>query len=186
MIIAALIQVFLPFFLEWLEKRFKKVAPKLKKPEDYASPEEGVDDLFSKTLEETHGVIRRLQVRWAWRQARKNAAAVMAGKPFTIDQDEAEEGQMLNAVKSDRRQDVIDKIKEHVYSRFSADYKAAFKSYDRDQDGNINREELTAFLYDAEIGSRLTRSTYVRRIIEELDQDQDGLVSYTEFEEYAT
>lgn len=94
-IIFQLIALLLPYFLEWLESLFQEVAQDLPDPATFGTPEEGVDALFGASmdrLKQRGGTLReRLKLRWAWRVARRNAADVMAARPFAIAQDDAEE-----------------------------------------------------------------------------------------------
>jgi Ca2+-binding EF-hand superfamily protein len=80
-----------------------------------------------------------------------------------------------------KKQEVIDKIARLVSEEFNGDYKAAFNHYDESKDDKISSEELTRLLVDAEIGSRLTRWAYIREIVDELDKDEDGLITWGEF-----
>ena len=69
-----------------------------------------------------------------------------------------------------------------VASRFAGDYKAAFKHYDADKDGGVDKAELGHLLSDAGVGNGLTRGTWASRIIEKLDGSGDGKIEWNEFE----
>lgn len=91
-IIAQILAVLLPIFLEWLESLFKKTEPKLTRdPSSFATPEEGVDYLFGEMRKERIGFIGRIKLRFAHRLARRNAAAVMSGCPFSLTPEEVDE-----------------------------------------------------------------------------------------------
>jgi Ca2+-binding EF-hand superfamily protein len=82
----------------------------------------------------------------------------------------------------EQRQEVDDKVTALVRSRFGGDYRAAFAHYDSDGSGAIDRAELTALLKDAGIGSGLTRWAWAKGILEEMDTDADGGISWAVFE----
>jgi Ca2+-binding EF-hand superfamily protein len=82
----------------------------------------------------------------------------------------------------DKRRELDDKITSLVATRFGGDYHAAFAHYDSDGDGTIDTKELKTLLHDAGIGNGLTRWAWVQGIIQELDADRDGGISWAEFE----
>lgn len=81
----------------------------------------------------------------------------------------------------DQKQEVVAKIARLVAEEFKGDYRLAFSFYDSNQDNRISKDELTRLLVDADIGSRLTRWAYIRGIVDALDTDNDGHISYREF-----
>ena len=56
-----------------------------------------------------------------------------------------------------------------------------FDRYDRDGDGKINKQELGQLLKDIDIGNALTRSAWVRGIIDKLDSNHDNSIAWDEF-----
>lgn len=83
---------------------------------------------------------------------------------------------------SDRRAELIEKIVALVDRDYAGGYFSAFNWYDRDHDGGLNKQELNELLKDAEVGTRLTRWVWVDGILNELDQDRDGRITFQEFE----
>lgn len=79
------------------------------------------------------------------------------------------------------KMELQEKLDRVVTARFGGDYEAAFRHYDTDRDGAINKAELKALLGDAGIASRWTRWAWVNAIIQEVDADGDGQISWPEF-----
>jgi Ca2+-binding EF-hand superfamily protein len=79
-------------------------------------------------------------------------------------------------------QEIDVKVMALVTTRFGGDYQAAFAHYDANGNGTIDRDELKALLKDAGIGSGLTRWAWAKGIIDELDTNADGSISWAEFE----
>jgi hypothetical protein len=79
------------------------------------------------------------------------------------------------------KQELRDKLAALVGARFGGDYEAAFGHYDADRDGAISRDELKALLGDAGVGSSWTRWAWAAGIIDELDANGDGVISWSEF-----
>ena len=73
------------------------------------------------------------------------------------------------------------KIAALVRDNFGGDYRKAFAYYDPDQDG-ISSDELSQLLEEAGVGNVFTRSSWVSGILEKVDVDQNGRVSWVEFE----
>ena len=82
----------------------------------------------------------------------------------------------------DQRREIDEKVTALVRARFGGDYRAAFAHYDADGNGTIDKDELTALLKDAGIGSGLTRWAWAKGIMGEVDADGDGGISWAEFE----
>lgn len=63
-----------------------------------------------------------------------------------------------------------------------------FDSYDKDKNGQLDKNELQAFMLDANILSRSDPANYNRdlvyAIIQDADGDKDGRISYEEFKKY--
>ena len=79
------------------------------------------------------------------------------------------------------KREVEAKVSAMVASRFGGDYRAAFAHFDADGDGAIGKDELTTLLSEAGIGSGLTRWAWAKGILDELDTDGDGAISWAEF-----
>jgi calcium-binding protein CML len=82
----------------------------------------------------------------------------------------------------ENRKELAEKVAALVATRFGGDYRAAFGHYDANGNGVISKDELTALLSDAGIGSGLTRWAWAKGVIGELDADGDGTISWAEFE----
>jgi Ca2+-binding EF-hand superfamily protein len=85
----------------------------------------------------------------------------------------------------EQRQELDDKVTALVRGRFGGDYPAAFRHYDADGDGVIDRAELKTLLVDAGIGNALTRWAWAKGILTALDADGDGGISWAEFQAVA-
>ena len=79
------------------------------------------------------------------------------------------------------KQELREKVAALVAGRFAGSYEAAFGHYDANHDGAISRDELKALLADAGVGSGWTRWAWVAGIIEELDANDDGVITWLEF-----
>lgn len=80
------------------------------------------------------------------------------------------------------RQELEAKVLALVESKFGGDYKKAFGHYDANSDGTISVDELKTLLTDAGIGNMFTRGVWAAGIIAELDANNDGHISWAEFE----
>jgi calcium-binding protein CML len=79
------------------------------------------------------------------------------------------------------KQELRDKVAALVGAKFGGDYAAAFGHYDANRDGVISKNELKVLLADAGVGSGWTRWAWVAGVVEELDADGDGFISWPEF-----
>jgi Ca2+-binding EF-hand superfamily protein len=79
------------------------------------------------------------------------------------------------------KQQLEDRVAALVQAKYGGDYQKAFQHYDSDQDGKIGKDELLTLLQGAGVGNVFTRSTWVAGVIEELDKDGDGRISWAEF-----
>ena len=83
---------------------------------------------------------------------------------------------------AEQKRELDEKVTALVRARFGGDYRAAFNHYDADGNQTIDKDELKALLSDAGIGSGLTRWAWANGIIEAVDKDGDGGISWAEFE----
>jgi Ca2+-binding EF-hand superfamily protein len=79
------------------------------------------------------------------------------------------------------KQELREKVAALVAARFGGDDRAAFAHYDANNDGLISKDELKTMLGEAGVGSSWTRWAWAAGIIEELDANGDGLISWPEF-----
>jgi hypothetical protein len=84
------------------------------------------------------------------------------------------------------QEDAVAKVAALVKERYEGSYRAAFDHYDEDNDGKMSNRELVDLLYDAEIGIRFTRWAIALKVVQTLDTDGDGLVSWEEFQTHLT
>ena len=82
----------------------------------------------------------------------------------------------------EQKRELVGKVSALVASRFGGDYRAAFDHYDADRNGVVSKGELKALLADAGVGTGLTRWAWADGIIDELDTDGDGTISWAEFD----
>lgn len=86
---------------------------------------------------------------------------------------------------SDRVTDeIITKVGNLVRSRFGGNFKALFDHYSKRRrgSGTIDIDELVLLLQDADIGNGLNRGQYAAGIMRRIDKDNDGYVSFMEFQ----
>ncbi|MCZ7680754.1 MAG: EF-hand domain-containing protein [Sandaracinaceae bacterium] len=57
-----------------------------------------------------------------------------------------------------------------------------FDEYDTSRDGKIGRAELERLLTDARVGNTITRRMWVNGVIEKMDGDRDGQITWQEYE----
>jgi Ca2+-binding EF-hand superfamily protein len=81
-----------------------------------------------------------------------------------------------------QKQEIDDKVTALVATRYGGDYRAAFAHYDTDGNGTIDKVELKALLKDAGVGSGLTRWAWAKGIMDAMDSNGDGAISWAEFE----
>jgi hypothetical protein len=79
-----------------------------------------------------------------------------------------------------REAELISKVQRLVAGRFAGNYRAAFDQYGRD--GLMDEDGLERLLKDAGVGNFATRGTWVKAILEKLDGDRDGFISFAELQ----
>lgn len=72
------------------------------------------------------------------------------------------------------------KVQRLVERRFQGDGRAAFDHY-AGADGQVNRDELSRLLSDAGVGNFITRGAWVSGIMERVDGNGNGKISWGEF-----
>jgi hypothetical protein len=75
-----------------------------------------------------------------------------------------------------------DQVNKLTATKFENDYKKGFDFYDANKDGNIDKSELTQLLTDAEVGNTLTRWKWVDGVMNQMDTNKDGKITWTEFD----
>jgi Ca2+-binding EF-hand superfamily protein len=83
------------------------------------------------------------------------------------------------------REQVIAKLTDYVGRLYGGDWDKAFAAEDRNGDGRLSRAEVVGVLQKASIGGVITRGAIAQKIAEELDSDNDGLISLDEFRSVA-
>lgn len=80
--------------------------------------------------------------------------------------------------------ELVTKITALVKEKFGGNYKRAFDNYARDEklDKVLGRDEILVLLSDADIGNTFTRGRWADGILEKLDQNGDGLVTFSELQ----
>lgn len=81
-----------------------------------------------------------------------------------------------------REEELIILVRAYVERGYDGNYRACFRMYDVDSDDKVSATELEYLLHDAEVGNRLTRAAWVRGVIDRLDTDKDGKISWDEFQ----
>ena len=83
------------------------------------------------------------------------------------------------------REELQRKVQKLVDDNFKGDYRKAFNHYDQGvtKNGKINKAELLNLLEDAGLGNFFTRGAWAEGIIAELDKNEDGSISWKEFQE---
>ena len=79
-----------------------------------------------------------------------------------------------------REKELVRKVQALVSKRFAGNYKTAFDNYAAG--GLMGEDGLEQLLKDANVGNFATRGTWVRAIMEKIDEDRDGVVSFSELQ----
>lgn len=74
--------------------------------------------------------------------------------------------------------ELVEKVKGLVAGRFDGNYKTAFDHYGGG--GPIDGDALERLLKDAGVGNFATRGTWVAAVMEKLDADRDGFISFAD------
>lgn len=83
------------------------------------------------------------------------------------------------------RQEVIADVTAFVGRKYGGDWKKAFDAEDEDGDGRLSTVELTTILAKAGVGVLLTRWAIALEVIQAVDTDGDGYISWPEFQTIA-
>jgi len=83
--------------------------------------------------------------------------------------------------KTAEEKELVSKVKALVAKSYEGDTRKAFDAY-AGPDGEIDEDELSALLSDADVGNALTRGFWVSGIISKLDKSGNGKISWSEFE----
>lgn len=81
--------------------------------------------------------------------------------------------------KDDYEAELIEKTKALVRVKFGGDYRKAFNYY-AGKDDLISRSELIDFLKDADVGTWVTRGIWADEILNRIDKDKSGQLSWDE------
>jgi len=76
-----------------------------------------------------------------------------------------------------------EKVKKLVAKNFQGDYEKAFRHYDANQSGSVDKEEITKLLKDADVGNWATRGSWVDGILSKMDTNKDGKIDWKEFQD---
>ncbi len=74
--------------------------------------------------------------------------------------------------------ELIGKVQGLVAERFEGNYKSAFDHYG--DGGRMDEDGLERLLKDAGVGNFATRGSWTAAIVEKLDGDRDGFISFAE------
>lgn len=77
------------------------------------------------------------------------------------------------------REEVIEKVRILVETRWTGNYEVAFNDYAHD--GIIDFDRLKMVLRDADVGNAVTRTAITRAVLDVLDTNKDGFISWVEF-----
>ncbi|MEQ1762151.1 MAG: hypothetical protein ABL984_03290, partial [Pyrinomonadaceae bacterium] len=75
-----------------------------------------------------------------------------------------------------REAELISKVQGLVAGRFAGNYRTAFDHYG--ERGRMNEDGLERLLKDAGVGNFATRGTWTAAIMDKLDGDRDGFISF--------
>jgi hypothetical protein len=77
--------------------------------------------------------------------------------------------------------EVKTKVAALCAAKFKGDYKAGFDHYDADHDGQCTKDEVIALLKDAKVEIVATWGMIANGVIEAMDGNKDGKISFAEF-----
>lgn len=81
-----------------------------------------------------------------------------------------------------REQELREKVSTLVNERFGGDYQKAFRAYDANQDGQVDRAGLQTMLRDARVGSGMTRGLWADGIMDRFDTNRSRGIDWREFQ----
>lgn len=88
-------------------------------------------------------------------------------------------------VMSSRAKELVAKIEALLLKKYGVTNIGAqqrlFESHDKNTDGKVDADELSALLKEAEVGSGITRGIWVRGVMRQMDTDGDGMISWDEY-----
>lgn len=70
---------------------------------------------------------------------------------------------------------LIEKINSYVETKFNGDFNKAFASFDINNDGKLDKNELWYALEMMDVGTYVTRSLWVKGIMEYFDSDSNSV-----------
>jgi Ca2+-binding EF-hand superfamily protein len=73
------------------------------------------------------------------------------------------------------------KVASLCQSKYSGDYQKLFDSYNTAKNGKLCSDEIMKILEDAGVGYRFTRPIILYSIVQVLDTNHDGFVTFDEF-----
>ena len=79
------------------------------------------------------------------------------------------------------RESIISDVTAYVVRVHGGDWRAAFDAEDTDRDGVLTSDDIIRILGKAGVGYRLTRGVIATQVLQEMDFNQDGGVSFDEF-----
>ena len=85
----------------------------------------------------------------------------------------------LTSFAESREDELVRKVKSHVATQFCGDYEKCFQHY-AGKDKLVNQNELFNLLSNCNVGRPLFRNAWVRDIMNQLDTDKDGELSWDE------
>ncbi|MBZ0118659.1 MAG: EF-hand domain-containing protein [Sandaracinaceae bacterium] len=85
-----------------------------------------------------------------------------------------------------RERELADKVEKLLKRKYGSatgtTMRLLYTEYDANRDSKINRDELSKLLEDAGVGNGLTRGMWVNGVMDKMDSDSDGLITWEEYE----
>ena len=82
---------------------------------------------------------------------------------------------------SKKEKEILNKIKIVLTQHFDSP-ESAFKFFDKNGDGELNKDEVKSLLKKAKVGGFI-RSIVANKLIEKFDDSENELIAWTEFKE---